>query len=245
MTPTTLATNAPTGNCLRQRLATVESRIEQACTRAKRRRADIQLLPVSKTISVERLREAHELGLNRFGENYLQEALSKIEQLPKSIEWHFIGPIQSNKTRAIAENFSWAHSLDRAKIARRLSEQRPDNLPALNVCVQININEEASKAGIAPAQLPELVDTVRNLDKLKLCGFMCLPLATDDTQQQCASFRQMRQLRDKWLPDAPILSMGMSADMEAAIAEGSTMIRIGSALFGPRPNTNDAQHDSG
>ncbi len=234
MTGTTLSANAGTGNQISQRLEQLQQRIEKACQHAGRNSRDVSLLPVSKTCNVQTLKCAWELGLRQFGENYLQEALAKMTQLPDDIGWHFIGPLQSNKTQAAAQHFDWVHSVDREKIARRLSAQRPATAQALNICLQVNISGEASKAGVAPDHLAALYSAVRDLPGLSVKGLMCLPLASSDPKIQQQSFRAMRELRDNVMPDAPVLSMGMSADLEAAIAEGSTLIRIGTALFGPR-----------
>ncbi len=234
MTSTKLSANDAARNRMAQRLAALERRIADACANAGRPRDQITLLPVSKTQSSASLQCALALGLHRFGENYLQEALGKITALPEDCEWHFIGPIQSNKTRAIAEHFDWVHSLERAKVATRLNAQRPAGMPALKVCLQVNVSGEQSKSGVAPDELPMLVAQVRDMPRLQLMGLMCIPEPSDDPAQQRARFGLLRQLRDAHLPDAPVLSMGMSADLESAIAEGSTLLRVGTALFGPR-----------
>ena len=222
-----------------EKIAQVEAEIEHACHLAGRERSEVQLLAVSKTRPAETLREAYELGLHSFGENYLQEALDKIEALSDlEITWHFIGPIQSNKTRPIAENFQWVHSVDRLKIAHRLSEQRPDGFPPLNVCLQINISAEVSKSGCSPEEALQVAQEIAALPNLCLRGLMAIPEATDDERAQHAAFAAMRQLFDTLKPNIPTLdtlSMGMSGDLEAAVEEGSTMVRIGTALFGPRP----------
>lgn len=196
------------------------------------------LLAVSKTRPAEDIRAAHALGINDFGENYLQEALPKIEALQAlGLTWHFIGPIQSNKTRPIAEHFDWVHSVDRDKIARRLNEQRPADAPPLQVCLQVNVSGEASKSGVSPAELPALAEAVMQLPRLRLRGLMAIPAATTSEAQQRATFAQLRGLFEDLQPRAPdldTLSMGMSGDLESAIAEGSTLLRIGTALFGPR-----------
>ena len=217
-----------------ERLSDLEARIHAACRQHRRDPDSVKLLAVSKTQPVEVLQTAYTLGLRQFGENYLQEALGKIDALPGDCEWHFIGPIQSNKTRPIAESFDWVHTLARDKIARRLNEQRPEALAPLKVCIQVNVSGEASKSGLAPDELPDLVDTVRQLPRLTLMGLMCIPEAAADEAQLRAQFALLRQLRDDYLPDAPTLSMGMSGDLDTAIAEGSTMLRIGTALFGAR-----------
>ena len=169
------------------------------------------------------------------GENYLQEALAKqLELTDLPLTWHFIGPIQSNKTRAIAEHFDWVHSVDRLKIAQRLSEQRPAGLPALNVCVQVNVSGEASKSGCNPDELPALAQAIAALPHLKLRGLMAIPEPTDDPAAQAAAFARVRQLQDSLNLGLDTLSMGMSHDLEAAIAQGATWVRIGTALFGAR-----------
>jgi pyridoxal phosphate enzyme (YggS family) len=200
--------------------------------------SDILALAVSKTRSVDDIRIAHKCGLNAFGESYLQEAQQKIRSLQDlDLIWHFIGPIQSNKTRPIAEAFDWVHSVDRASIARRLNAQRPAHLPPLQVCVQVNISREASKSGANIEELPQLVRTVLDLDRLQLRGLMAIPAATGESKEQQKSFKQLREVFEglKTLaPDMDTLSMGMSADMEAAISEGATIVRIGTTIFGPR-----------
>lgn len=214
-------------------------RVRLAAANCQRPADDIRILAVSKTRSAAEVRLAAELGLRAFGENYLQEAREKIALLEElDLEWHFIGPMQSNKTRPIAEHFAWVHSVDREKVARRLSEQRPENLPPLQICLQVNVSGEASKSGVELAALRELVEAVLPLPRLKLRGLMAIPEATDDEHAQRAAFASLRQalenLRDL-APDMDTLSMGMSTDLEAAIAEGATIVRIGTDLFGPRP----------
>jgi pyridoxal phosphate enzyme (YggS family) len=200
--------------------------------------SDILVLAVSKTRPSEDIRGAFSAGLTHFGENYLQEALEKItalEDLP--LIWHFIGPIQSNKTRLIAEHFDWVHSIDREKIARRLSEQRPERLPPLQVCLQVNISGEDSKAGVALDDLEALAHQVEGLPHLTLRGLMCIPAADLNEEQQKAAFKALRHALETlqtWAPDMDTLSMGMSADIDAAIVEGTTLLRIGTAIFGPR-----------
>ncbi|MGV6808000.1 MAG: YggS family pyridoxal phosphate-dependent enzyme [bacterium] len=205
----------------------------------------LTLLAVSKGQPVQALRVAYDSGARHFGENYLQEALSKIESLTDlpDIRWHFVGPIQSNKTRAIAENFHWVHTVDRLKIASRLNDQRPDTLPPLNVCLQVNIDKEPQKAGVAPEDAEELALEVVKLPRLKLRGLMCIPRNNTDGNP-AAPFRAMRLMRDQ-LRDShsqlallDTLSMGMSADLEVAIAEGATIVRVGTDIFGPRVITN-------
>jgi pyridoxal phosphate enzyme (YggS family) len=215
---------------------------------AGRKPDSVSLLAVSKTRPAEELREAVAGGQLAFGENYLQEALDKIEALQDlDICWHFIGPIQSNKTRPIAENFDWVHSVDRFKIAQRLSDQRPAGMAPLNICLQVNISEETSKSGALPADLPALAAEVAALKNISLRGLMAIPASNDDPQLQRRPFAQMQallQTLQQQLPDQPLdtLSMGMSADMEAAILEGATIVRIGTALFGPRDYSNHSSN---
>ncbi|SEQ92552.1 hypothetical protein SAMN03080615_03264 [Amphritea atlantica] len=229
------------------RLKNVHCQIDAAAIAAQRQPQAIKLLAVSKTRPAEELRQAWACGQQAFGENYLQEALDKIEALQDlNIIWHFIGPIQSNKTRAIAENFSWVHSVDRFKIAQRLSDQRPVNLPPLNICLQVNISGENSKSGVLPADLPALAAAVATLSNIRLRGLMAIPASSDDPEQQRKPFAQMNHLLQslqRQLPDQPLdtLSMGMSGDMEAAILEGATIVRIGTALFGPRDYSSHHQ----
>ncbi|MDP1976553.1 YggS family pyridoxal phosphate-dependent enzyme [Undibacterium sp.] len=202
----------------------------------------LRLLAVSKTFPADAVIEAAEAGQHCFGENYLQEALEKMQEVQAKkpqlqLEWHFIGPIQSNKTRPIAEHFAWVHSVDREKIAQRLSEQRPAEMPALNICLQVNVSGEASKSGVLPEEALVLAKKIAVLPGLQLRGLMAVPEASHDEQVQRKAFRQLKQLSDA-IQAAGItldtLSMGMSADMHAAIAEGSTMLRIGTAIFGNR-----------
>lgn len=218
-----------------ENIAKVGARIREAAQASQRNLQDIGLLAVSKTKPADAVREAHAAGLRDFGENYLQEALEKqaaLSDLP--LIWHFIGPIQSNKTRPIAEHFDWVHSVDRLKIAQRLSDQRPAHLPALNICLQVNVSLEASKSGCSPEELPELARVISALPNLRLRGLMAIPEATDDIAAQHAAFARLRQLRDDLALNLDTLSMGMSHDLEAAIAEGATWVRIGTALFGAR-----------
>ncbi|MDH1282544.1 YggS family pyridoxal phosphate-dependent enzyme [Pseudomonas chengduensis] len=218
-----------------ENIAKVGARIREAAQASQRNFADIGLLAVSKTKPADAIREAHAAGVCDFGENYLQEALEKQTQLADlPLIWHFIGPIQSNKTRPIAEHFDWVHSVDRLKIAQRLSEQRPAHLPPLNICLQVNVSAEDSKSGCSPEALPELAKAVTALPNLRLRGLMAIPEPTDDIAAQHAAFAHLRQLRDDLALDLDTLSMGMSHDLEAAIAEGATWVRIGTALFGAR-----------
>ena len=213
----------------------VSQRIRAAADAVQRDASSIHLLAVSKTKPAQAVRDAYAAGLHDFGENYLQEALGKQAELTDlPLSWHFIGPIQSNKTRAIAENFAWVHSVDRLKIAQRLSEQRPADLPPLNICIQVNVSGEASKSGCTPADLPALARAISALPRLKLRGLMAIPEPTDDPAAQAAAFARVRQLQDSLNLGLDTLSMGMSHDLEAAIAQGATWVRIGTALFGAR-----------
>lgn len=213
----------------------VGSRIQVATQAAHRPENSVQLLAVSKTKPAGALREAYAAGLRDFGENYLQEALSKqLELADLPLIWHFIGPIQSNKTRAIAEHFDWVHSVDRLKIAQRLSEQRPAELPPLNICIQVNVSGEASKSGCTPADLPALAADINALPRLKLRGLMAIPEPTEDRAEQDAAFAAVQKLQASLDLPLDTLSMGMSHDLESAIAQGATWVRIGTALFGAR-----------
>lgn len=223
-------------------LESVRALIAEAAAHAGRDPASVTLLAVSKTFAANAVIEATDAGQHAFGENYLQEALDKQQAVHAlrpdlALEWHFIGPIQSNKTRPVAEHFSWAHAVDREKIARRLSEQRPAHLPPLNICLQVNVSGEASKSGVSPAELPALAQAVVTLPNLKLRGLMAIPEPTDDVEHQRKPFTLLRQLQQQ-LADMGIatdtLSMGMSSDMQVAIAEGATIVRVGTAIFGKR-----------
>ena len=213
----------------------VSQRIRAAAQAVQRDESSVHLLAVSKTKPAQAVREAYAAGMHDFGENYLQEALGKQAELTDlPLSWHFIGPIQSNKTRAIAENFAWVHSVDRLKIAQRLSEQRPADLPPLNICIQVNVSGEASKSGCTPADLPALAEAIQALPRLKLRGLMAIPEPTDDRAQQDAAFAKVRDLQASLNLGLDTLSMGMSHDLESAIAQGATWVRIGTALFGAR-----------
>lgn len=220
----------------------VTTRIEKAALNAGRQPHAVQLLAVSKRQSVAALQAAIAAGLRAFGENYLQEALPKMAALQPvpGLVWHFIGPIQTNKTRDIAASFHWVHSLDRLKIAQRLNEQRPDEMPPLNVCIQVNIDQEASKSGTSPDQVISLAAAILQLPRLRLRGLMTLPPADLDDGELHLRFASLRLLLlrlQKLYPDHPeldTLSMGMSSDLEIAISEGATLVRIGTALFGER-----------
>ena len=218
----------------------VRARIARACDSARRPVQSVTLLCVSKTFGPDAVRAAHAAGERSFGENYVQEALDKIAALAdlrESIAWHLIGPLQSNKTRVVAEQFDWVHSVDRLKIAQRLSEQRPAHLPPLQLCLQVNISGEASKSGLAPAEVTEVARAVAALPRVVLRGLMAIPEPAGDLQAQRAPHRALRelleQLRVQGLP-VDTLSMGMSADLDAAILEGATIVRVGSAIFGAR-----------
>ena len=203
------------------------------------READkVRILAVSKTHSVDKIREAYAAGLTSFGESYVQEAIPKIIELHKlPLEWHFIGPIQSNKSRIIAEHFHWVQSIDRMKIATRLNEQRPMHLPPLNICVQVNISLESSKSGIVKQAVEDFVNQLAELPRLKLRGLMAIPQKTSDKEQQRVMFGSLRRMFDDLNQKGyqlDTLSMGMSNDLESAVMEGSTMVRIGTGLFGAR-----------
>ena len=216
-------------------IALVEARIRDAALAVQRDVTSVHLLAVSKTKPAAALREAYAAGLRDFGENYLQEARAKqVELADLPLCWHFIGPIQSNKTRDIAEHFAWVHSVDRLKIAQRLSEQRPADLPPLNICIQVNVSGEASKSGCTPHDLPALAAAINVLPRLKLRGLMAIPEPTDDRSEQDAAFATVRTLLQSLNMGLDTLSMGMSHDLESAIAQGATWVRIGTALFGAR-----------
>ncbi|MDO8298071.1 YggS family pyridoxal phosphate-dependent enzyme [Lacisediminimonas sp.] len=223
-------------------LQAVQEQIASAAQKASRDVDGILLLAVSKTFGPDAVIAAADAGQRAFGENYLQEALDKIvavRQLRPDLllEWHFIGPIQSNKTRQIAEHFDWVHSVDREKIAQRLSDQRPAALPPLNICLQVNISGEASKSGVAPGEVLALAHAIAGLPRLRLRGLMAIPEPAADFKQQRLPFRRLRELAAT-LQGAGVaidtLSMGMSADMAAAVAEGATIVRVGTAIFGAR-----------
>ena len=219
-------------------LQAVLARISNAARKYGRNPADISLLAVSKTWPASAVREAASAGQQSFGENYVQEGVEKVAELAaQKLQWHFIGPLQSNKSRLVAENFDWVHSIDRLKIAQRLSEQRPDALQPLQVCLQINVSEEASKSGIALAEVTMLAKQVALLPRLQLRGLMAIPAPLEDFALQRRAFRQVfeayEQLKNVGLP-LDTLSMGMSHDLEAAIAEGATLVRVGTAIFGER-----------
>ncbi len=219
-------------------LQAVNARIARVAQSVGRQPDEITLLAASKTNPAERVREAWLAGQTIFGENYLQEALVKISALADlPIEWHFIGPIQSNKTKRIAENFAWVHSVDREKIADRLSKDRSESLPPLQVCLQVNVSGEDNKSGVAPEGVANLAAHIVRLPRLKLRGLMAVPELTTATALQRDQFHMLRELFDQLMRDGyelDTLSMGMSEDMDIAIAEGATMVRVGTAIFGPR-----------
>ncbi|CAB3640372.1 YggS family pyridoxal phosphate-dependent enzyme [Trinickia soli] len=225
-------------------LLAVHARIEHAARNANRAPDSISLLAVSKTFPAADIRAAFAAGQRAFGENYVQESLAKIEalgDLRADMEWHFIGPLQSNKTRPVAEHFDWVHSVDRLKIAERLSEQRPDALPPLNVCLQVNVSGESSKSGVAPEEALALARAIAALPKLRLRGLMSIPEPASDQQAQREPHRRLRQLYETLRAqgiELDTLSMGMSGDLEAAVLEGATIVRIGTAIFGQRGYTH-------
>jgi pyridoxal phosphate enzyme (YggS family) len=223
-----------------QSLQQVRSRIVKACTGAGRDAASVHLLAVSKTFATDAVREAHAAGQRAFGENYIQEGVAKIAELADlrgDIEWHCIGPLQSNKTRPVAENFDWVHSVDRLKIAQRLSAQRPAHLAPLQVCLQVNVDGGANKSGVAPQDAVALAQAVALLPHLRLRGLMAIPEPAPDFRAQRALFMSAAAVFDQIRAagvDIDTLSLGMSADLEAAISAGSTMVRVGTAIFGTR-----------
>lgn len=234
---------SPHNSTIRERLRRVREAIAEAERRYHREPGSVTLLAVSKGQTIERLREALGAGQHRFGESYLQEARDKMERLAQApLEWHFIGPIQANKTRTIAQRFDWVHSVDRLKIARRLSEQRPAQLPPLQICLQVNISQEPTKKGVTAGQLAELAEHVAHLPRLRLRGLMAIPRAQRDPALQRRGFAALRLALERLNRHGfglDTLSMGMSQDLQAAIAEGATLVRIGTAVFGPRPTSGD------
>jgi len=220
-------------------LQAVTARIAAACAAAGREAADVRLLAVSKTWPAADIAAAADCGQRAFGENYVQEALGKIAELrDRGLEWHFIGPLQSNKTRPVAEHFDWVHSIERLKIAERLSAQRPDALPPLQVCLQVNVSGEDSKSGCASAEVPALAAAIAQLPRLRLRGLMAIPEPTDDERLLKSRFALLRELAASLRAGGigvDTLSMGMSHDLETAIAEGATLVRVGTAIFGARP----------
>ena len=225
-----------------ENLQLVQHRIATSAQAAGRDPTSIRLLAVSKTFDAQAVLTAAQAGQCAFGENYVQEAFDKISSTRElnpdlQLEWHFIGPIQSNKTRQIAEHFDWVHSVDRLKIAQRLSEQRPVDMPPLQICLQVNVSGEATKSGLEPDALLELARVVNTLPNIRLRGLMAIPEPTEDVEQQRAAFAKLRLMQNDLQAvgiQTDTLSMGMSADMDAAIAEGATIVRIGTAIFGGR-----------
>ena len=228
-------------NSIEKNIAAVKARIENSAACAGRNASALQLLAVSKTRNSEEIKIAVSHGLKAFGENYVQEALDKINNLESlNLEWHFIGPLQSNKTKQVAENFNWVHTVDRLKIAKRLNDQRPEHLGPLNICLQINIDNEPTKSGVIPNQACELALSLHQLPNLRLRGLMAIPKAQTIRKKQRQPFKALRLLQDeinRQLDNSQkldTLSMGMSGDIEAAIQEGSTILRVGTDIFGPR-----------
>jgi pyridoxal phosphate enzyme (YggS family) len=223
----------------------VQTRIEQACAQAGRPTSEVTLLAVSKTFSADAVEQAFAAGQQAFGENYIQEAVDKISALRHlPLQWHCIGPIQSNKTRLVAEHFDWVHTVDRLKIAQRLSEQRPAHLAPLRVCIQVNVDGGVTKSGVSPTDALALARRVATLPLLQLRGLMCIPEPAPDFLAACAIFERARGLFDSLNQEGlalDTLSMGMSADLEAAVASGSTMVRVGSAIFGVRRSATDLE----
>jgi PLP dependent protein len=219
-------------------LTAVRARIERAARSSRRDVSEISLLAVSKTFPASCVEEAHRAGQTAFGESYAQEAVRKITALAAlELEWHFIGPVQSNKTRAIAEHFQWVHSIEREKVAARLSAGRPPHLPPLNVCIQVNVSGEASKSGVAPGCERALAKAIAALPGLRLRGLMAIPEPGSDPSAQRAPYARLREMRDALVAAGyalDTLSMGMSDDLEAAVAEGATIVRVGTAIFGSR-----------
>ncbi len=221
-----------------ENLALISDLLHKTAIKAGRDPADVRLLAVSKKQPLSKIREAAAAGQQDFGENLVQEGVKKIGALTDlGLTWHFIGHLQTNKTRVVAENFDWVHTIDKLKTARRLSDQRPDSLPPLNVCLQVNVDDEDSKAGVAPGALPELAGACTELPNLRLRGLMCLPAIRtgfDEQRTPFASLRELAELLRRGGVDTDTLSMGMTADYPAAIYEGATIVRIGTALFGAR-----------
>lgn len=227
---------------IKENIHQIKQRITAIAQQCERDPKQIQLIAVSKTKPISAIKEAIEAGQRLFGENYVQEGIAKIEYFQRNhtnldLEWHFIGPLQSNKSKLVAENFSWVHTIERDKIAKRLNEQRPNHLPAMNVLIQINISNEVSKSGILPDEMLNLAKIIQELPNLKLRGLMAIPAETTDLQQQIVTFKRMYdlyiQLQNRY-ENIDTLSMGMTNDMQAAITAGSTMVRIGTAIFGAR-----------
>ena len=226
-----------------ERLNSARKGIDQAANSAHRPPNSVKLLAVSKTKPVSDIIEAYEAGQRMFGENYVQEGVEKVQELSNldNIEWHMIGPIQSNKTKVVAEHFDWVQSVDREKIARRLNEQRPESLPPLNVCIQVNVDDEDSKSGVSLSELASLVEFVSSQERLCLRGLMAIPKANPDDEQQRQTLSKLKELFDHYhtsLSNFDTLSVGMSSDMVEAIHHGTTMVRVGTAIFGKRDYPN-------
>ncbi|MDH5446281.1 MAG: YggS family pyridoxal phosphate-dependent enzyme [Gammaproteobacteria bacterium] len=225
-------------NTLTERLNQIRAQITKAEGTYARAANSVTLLAVSKTRPIEDIEQAYAAGQRDFGENYLQDALPKIQAFTdKDIIWHYIGPMQSNKTRPIAEHFQWVHSVDRLKIAQRLSEQRPDDLPPLNICLQVNISEDPAKAGVSASEAAEIAEALSQLPRIRLRGLMTIPVYNDNFEQQRIPFHKLRECYEAIKSNGielDTLSMGMTGDMQAAIAEGATLVRIGTAIFGER-----------
>ncbi len=223
---------------IRDKLQIIGAEIKKAAQQYQRKADDIQLLAVSKRHSVEAIQIAYDSGQTSFGENYVQELVEKAQSLSElDISWHFIGPLQSNKTKQIAEVADWVHTIDRFKIAQRLNDQRPEGLPPLSICIQINISGEASKSGVAADDVEALASQIAKLPHLRLRGLMVIPAPSNSFEEQRAAFAKVSQIKDQLNQQGyklDTLSMGMSGDMEAAIAEGATIVRIGTAIFGAR-----------
>ena len=235
---------------IEKNISALQERIEKFATSAGRDSQELLLLAVSKTRDIEEIQQAASQGLNAFGENYLQEALHKINALKSmSFEWHFIGPLQSNKTKQVAENFGWVHTVDRLKIANRLNDQRPENLGPLNICLQINIDNEPTKSGLSPDQACDLALSIRQLPNLRLRGLMAIPQARHNIKSQRQPFRALFLLKQEInqqldnFQKLDTLSMGMSGDIEAAIHEQATILRVGTDIFGPRPDKANNKED--
>lgn len=227
---------------LAERLQAVTVRLHEAENAAGRAPGSVALVAVSKTQPADAIRDAYAAGQRAFGENYLQEALDKMAALADlPLEWHFIGPIQSNKTRPIAEHFAWVHGVDRLKIAQRLSDARPIEMPPLDICIEVNVSGEQSKGGVSPAEVRALADAIAKLPRLRLRGLMAIPAPTNDVALQHGQFRMLRELLEALNAHRhalDTLSMGMSDDFPAAITEGATIVRIGTSIFGPRQKKN-------
>ena len=236
-----------------QQLGAVRERLRAACVAAGRSPESVALLAVTKTHGPDAVAQAVAAGQRAFGENYVQEGVEKIQALRAShpdvaLEWHCIGPLQTNKTRLVAEHFDWVHTIDRLKIAQRLSDQRPAHLPPLQVCVQVNVDGGANKSGVSPAELPALAQAVAALPGLRLRGVMAIPEPATEEEAQKALFMSVKAVFDALNGVSPVwdtLSMGMSADLEAAVAAGSTLVRVGSAIFGARPAAPPAESGGG